>query len=440
VENTFDDMMSTIKMTFHQRKENSKLFQTRSLLLLSILISCNGQNNSSRKLSELNDSINKTGGQPRIIKTRGTDEYDNVNCGLEDKSGNIWFGTSGEGVYRYNGKLHPVERAGFTNFTEKDGLQSNNVCNMLEDTAGNIWFGSNGEVSNSGIVSYYDGKTFTKFRIPPAPYGYSHRPNFPNDNPFSTYVSPLAQDKAGNIWFGTNYSGVYRYEGKSKSASQENFINFLPGEVVDCMLEDKNGNLWFGCWAGSGSGGVYRFDGGRANHPCFKNTCKHNLRIQQDLMEHNRELAKSFTHFISEDGLEDNLISGISEDRAGNILFVTRDHGVCSYDGKNFTRFSEKLGLPNTNIRCMLEDKSGNIWFGTDGKRADGNGVYRYNGKFLSAGQAGFTNFTMKEGLPNNNVFTILEDKTGNIWFGTRNVGLCRYDGKSLADFTGNNP
>jgi ligand-binding sensor domain-containing protein len=54
---------------------------------------------------------------------------------LEDKSGNLWFGTYGGGVSKYDGKS-------FTHFTEKEGLSNNTVLSMLEDKSGNLWFGT----------------------------------------------------------------------------------------------------------------------------------------------------------------------------------------------------------------------------------------------------------------------------------------------------------
>ena len=47
-----------------------------------------------------------------------------------------------------------------------------------------------------------------------------------------------------------------------------------------------------------------------------------------------------------------------------------------------------------------------------------------------------FTNFTTKDGLVNNSVFSVLEDRDGSLWFGTRGVGLSRYDGTSFATFS----
>jgi hypothetical protein len=61
----------------------------------------------------------------------------NVNSIMEDSRGNLWFGTQGGGVSRYNGES-------FTHFTEKEGLSNNNVTSVMEDRHGNIWFGTQG--------------------------------------------------------------------------------------------------------------------------------------------------------------------------------------------------------------------------------------------------------------------------------------------------------
>ena len=70
----------------------------------------------------------------------------------------------------------------------------------------------------------------------------------------------------------------------------------------------------------------------------------------------------------------------------------------------------------------MIEAKNGDLWFGCEG---DNGGVCRYDGKT-------FTCFATKDGLPNNSVWSVLEDKVGNIWVGTRATGLSRFDGKSF--------
>jgi hypothetical protein len=41
---------------------------------------------------------------PKLIKTIGSPKYGNVQCGLQDKAGNLWFGTTENGLYKYDGK------------------------------------------------------------------------------------------------------------------------------------------------------------------------------------------------------------------------------------------------------------------------------------------------------------------------------------------------
>ncbi len=71
---------------------------------------------------------------------------------LEDSKGNLWFGSIGSGVYRYDGKS-------FRSFTNRNGLANNDVHSIYEDKKGNIWFGTEGGASR------YDGKSFRNFKM-----------------------------------------------------------------------------------------------------------------------------------------------------------------------------------------------------------------------------------------------------------------------------------
>ena len=92
--------------------------------------------------------------------------------------------------------------------------------------------------------------------------------------------------------------------------------------------------------------------------------------------------------------------------------------GVSRYDGKSFRNFTTKEGLPN-NITTIIEDKTGKLWFG-----AQGGNMFVYDGKT-------FTVLKNKDGKAFKNVWSIIEDKKGNIWFGDDN-GLWRYDGRTF--------
>src|SRR5690242_5176269 len=107
------------------------------------------------------------------------------------------------------------------------------------------------------------------------------------------------------------------------------------------------------------------------------------------------------------------IMRNMVQDRAGPVWFATFG-GVFRYDGKTFTNLSEEVGLARARGFSVLEDRAGNLWFGTVRR-----GASRYDGKSA-------TTFTVKDGLVNNDVLCLFEDSAGKIWFGTQG-GLSRY-------------
>ena len=145
--------------------------------------------------------------------------------------------------------------------------------------------------------------------------------------------------------------------------------------------------------------------------------------------------GKSFTNLTSK--LGSHKFNDALEDRKGNLWLASSDSGVYYYNGKSlptgqagFQHFTTREGLANNQVIYIYEDKAGIIWFGTSG------GLSRYDGQSQPTGQAGFRNFTMKgEHWYDNFITTIMEDKTGKLWIGTRfNVSI--YDGKTFNTLT----
>ena len=90
----------------------------------------------------------------------------------------------------------------------------------------------------------------------------------------------------------------------------------------------------------------------------------------------------------------------------------------------NMKQMDVEQGLNSSSIMSVFIDSNGNIWFGS----MEG-GVSRYNGE-------NFTHFTVNEGLSHNNVFSIIEDRKGNLWFGTEGGGVNMYDGERFTHFS----
>ena len=353
---------------------------TQAFTFLAILFwgaACNGPAEKELPTEKVSESNRLAVEHPKLIKTLGNPRYGNVNCSLQDKAGNLWFGTTQNGLYKYDGKS-------FRQFVVADGLNSNNVSSLLEDKEGKIWIGT-----QAGLC-LYDGKTFATIQIPLPKY----LP--PNTNPYhrnSHGVSSMLQAKSGKLWFVT-IDGVYVYDGKS-------FTPFIIDEAANGMLtsndkaerifEDKAGNIWFG---GRTNKGVYRYDGKSVT----------NLKLKE-LFQHG-PTPKAHSWGWPQ-----------VQDKDGNIWFSNWG-GAYRYDGNSFTSFPLSGG-----VMRIIEDQKGNLWFGGDG------GLRRYDGK-------SFTRFTTKEGLATPWVWSILEDTSGNLWVGTRESGLYLYDGKTFITYS----
>lgn len=361
-------------------KKNLKQTSIRCITILLLFTSCtshdNSKNNNVIEQAAVQTTINFLDFKANVVTELAKD----IRTILQDKNGNYWFAGNGNGVYCYNGKT-------LIQFTSKDGLPGNIVWAIQEDKTGNLWFSTsnglcrfNGSLftnftdalnnasqvnlhhekgnlffSREGNVYNFDGKLFTNFPIHPAGY----KPGPSNlDRPYGVYCT--LEDKAGNLWFGTDEKGVCRYDGKSFTYFTE---KGLDGGAVRSIFQDKNGNLWFG----NNGYGLFCYDG------------------------------KTLKNFTEEKGL-------------GNPAFLKKTK--MPGDSKNLAR-----------VWSINEDNDGNLWIGTIDA-----GVWKYDGKKL-------TNFTTKDGLTSNAVNTIYKDEKGDLWFVTDGEGICKFNGQTFTKF-----
>lgn len=242
---------------------------------------------------------------------------------LEDRQGNLWFGSIGSGVYRYDGKS-------FRNFTTKDGLLNDQVGSIYEDQAGNLWFGV------SGGASRFDGKSFRNYII--------NGEHMKEDRTGKTFlegqpyeVNTIIQDNTRKIWLGTR-GNSFVYDGKNFN-SISHFGK--PFKNVRTLIEDKKGYIWLG-----GSDGLWRYD-----NPIYTN------------------IKKDFVGYIY-------------QDRNGNIWTSSKNTNeswvLSRYEGRSLHSENPTVIEIDPKARMIfgiLEDAEGNIWVGTL------NGVFKYNGK-----------------------------------------------------------
>ena len=266
------------------------------------------------------------------------------------------------------------------------------IRSIFEDRNGNFWFGSHQEG-----VCMFNGINFTYYTI--------------EDGLSDNQVRTIQEDQDGKIWFATG-KGVTSFDGKNfKDHSSKNNIA-LNHLITNKWQNNLNPNdLWF---HGDDKAGVFRYNG-------------------KDLTF----LKFPFPERDPEEPFAD-LVTGIDKGEFEKIWFATYT-GVFAYDGLSFSFINDKtLGLDQKgeserlHIRSVLEDSKGNLWIGNNGI-----GVLFHDGKTTF-------NFSEKQGVSIKDkgvngslgrVFSMVEDSKGNIWFGTRDNGAWRYDGKELTNY-----
>ncbi|MFN8355265.1 MAG: two-component regulator propeller domain-containing protein [Spirosomataceae bacterium] len=359
-----------------QRIFNQILVLVFTLLLLG---SCHGQ--TQRPLQNTERVLQPTE-IAKINKAQAIDPFASVGCSLQSNDGALWFGTNGNGLYRFDGTR-------FRHYTVADGLITNVIWSLLEDKNGILWIGT-----QRGLCRF-DGKKFEQVPIIATNLSYLYTSNQPvHTPPTQNGVWSMLQDRHGVIWLGTS-DGVYCFDGTYFSYfTHQSIINKqqLSLKVSYSILEDKVGNIWF---ASGEDEGICRFDGRTLSSitpPNFGN------------------------------------VYHIAQDQSGNLWFATARHSICRYDGYELTKrfFKTPNGADIAHEALLAASKTGKLWFADYTQRGV---IYAYSGQSL-------TQLSTKEGLPNEPTWFVMDDNAGNQWFGTQRLGLYRYDGKTFTSFS----
>jgi hypothetical protein len=347
------------------------------LSLLPLFIFGNEQRNNP-------PSISKTSADPIEIGSLVSELSKELWCVFQDKRNNIWFGSNGEGVYRYDGK-------NLLNFTTKDGLCSDSIRQIQEDEFGNIFFSTlNGINKFDGIkITSLQAIKSTDWKLEATdlwffmlgkkgehgPYRYDgenlYSLQFPKHflhdeilekgiNPFfSPYeIYTIYKDREGYMWFGTSIFGACRFDGKSIKWLYEKDLTIVPNGGsfgIRSIFENRDGSFWF-----CNTLHTYVFD--------FDKTAK------SDRLQYRKTKGIGDEHIF--DGDPYIYYSHIVEDETGAIWMSTWSKGVYKYDGIHITHYSVQAEEKEINLVSIYKDKQGGLWLGTAK-----NGVFKFNGE-----------------------------------------------------------
>ena len=374
---------------------------------------------------------------------------------VQDHEGYIWLGTE-SGVSQFDGII-------FNNYTSDEGLAENGVRTIFMDSQNRLWFGHSG-----GGISLYDGRNLMKL--------------IHDSLQIQGDITSFAEDKDHKIWIGTHGDGAFlienpfaetiaeftikNYSGRQKLSdrifkilnSKDNTTYFvIDGTIkyfvpdsntfefytpkglqryfqITSMLEDQNGDFWFGTY----NGGIFKQD--LKNDKFFEYNDKAGLSenwistIGEDNNGNiwvgtwgggvNRIYNNKIKVFSTKNGLHEDKIRCIIEDREGNILIGTNENGLLIFKGEQFISLKKEDGIVDEQVLAIIQDKYENMWFGTK------SGISVYNSKV--EGSDKFELFSpvksnIAKSIFNHEVVYIKEDKNKNIWIGTKNDGVFLY-------------
>jgi len=334
--------------------------------------------------------------------TLSLNKFETVTAIEEDTLGNLWIGTWGNGLVKYDRTTGEIEHFYYSPFNIM-GLSSNNISDVLVDSRGTIWVASYGGGISKGIHRTLLISTQQATRTIDSYLFVSTQSERSDKNHLKDpYLITLFEDSLGNIWIGSYNEGAVfiTAEDRSKPMDEIKFYdievltktNFEIEMVMD-FFEDSQNNLWIGTFGK----GLFKFD-----------------RTQTELLNfrHNPLNSKSI--------LSDEIIS-VYEDHSGILWVGSHLGGGISKLEKNqflFGFLENEAGNPNSLsdnvIWAICEDTQQNIWFGT----------YRSGLDRLNPSDKSFRHFTRADNLTDDHIKSLVIDNFNHLWIGTYSGGL----------------
>jgi len=376
---------------------------------------------------------------------------------LRDTKDNMWVASDGQGLLKVQPRARAEDPVRFQRFTQDPrdprSLSGNGLQCVFEDRSGVLWVsaynaGLNKLVLNPGRILDREKPSLFQFRN-----------NAADSTSLSgNTVAAIGEDRFGNLWIGTDGSGLNRVRPPAKPGESMRFERYRedperkPGtlhtNVILSIYLDEKKQLWLTSY----NGGLIRVDQATAN------------------------AEPRFTHFeyatANPEGLASNFIRCVVDDGAGGLWVAFNDNGLNHFNPKTgkakrygwgvgakgssteaifqmvkdaygtlwlatpvglnrFNPVTEEFrvyqpggehSLSATFVNTLHLDDMGNLWVGTSGGGLNRIIVPPWEGE-----EPRFTTYGIAEGLPSKVIMGILSDGKGNLCLATDRA-LCRFD------------
>lgn len=232
----------------------------------------------------------------------------------EDKKGNIWCGTSDNGVLKFNPHTH--------SFTRINYAQNLDVHALCENAQGKMWVGT-----EAGIFSVENDKINKEQEL--------NRQM--GNNP--TIIYSIKEDNYGQIWIGTLDRGVFVFSKQMKLIVHLTEKNLLATNSINHIIKDADGGIWMATMRG--------------------------LAYVQNPLQ-----PGAIKNYDERYGIKDSHIRAISQDKQGNI-WVSMFSGIACLNihKQRFYNYDYESGIPTSNFveASAVTTPDGTIYFGSPG-------------------------------------------------------------------------
>ena len=371
---------------------------------------------------------------------------------LQDHQGTLWIGTNKQGAFAID-----LEQWTYKHYTQKTSdeysFRSNHITHIYEDTSGVLWFGSqrggvskldlnkkridhfkhsrqddkslSGNVVNSifidtkqqtWIATYGNGLSRLSGQHPEKGFIHYDKNKRAGYRIGSDILIGITEDNYGHLWVGSMSDGISQISKTSndKLRTQQFTKNSTQGNLkhdkITDLFKDHQGDIWMG---GGYDSGLMKF------------TPEKNFGKLPKITQYTSLLADSIS-------LSSYNVSSIYEDHQHTLWIGTNNEGLVKVvrDANNeptefisITGSKENENLFKDNpIFAIHATKNNDLWIGTFG-----GGLYKIPANQTDNIRPEVSIFKKEDGLPNNEIYAILEDKSENLWLSTNN-GISKFN------------
>ena len=337
----------------------------------------------------------------------------NVNCIAQDRAGFLWLGTE-NGLFRYDGST-------FSKYGRAEGLPSTFVRAMHLDHAGRLWVGTTDGLAvslrsgrfqqvryngsdliipyNSALSSSSDGRVYAITQLGLLVFSSSDGASWRGDNLFTSRqaghfgakeLKSVLVGSDGSILFGCG-NGICQLLGAY--VARWGVSDGLPEDAWGSLLRKKDGELW-----ARGAKHIATYSGVRKRWE-------------------SRDATESSAQGVH---------LPLAEDISGRVL-AGFGSSLGLYSGNGWNTVSASSGLGEGSIAAIFVDRDNLVWLGTLG-----HGLRKW------IGYGEWEHWTKEQGLPSNEIWSVLRDGAGTLWVGHHDgVSALGPDARTFKSWTG---